>query len=69
MDNPVPTLSTQRGVPYDPAAASDRRAKLAKASSEEEAREARRQRTLAYARRLDQIEHAWKERARDRRSS
>lgn len=67
MTNPVPKFSTQRGLPYDPALASGLREKVAKVQAEQEARETRRQRTLAHARRLDQIEHAWRERARDRR--
>lgn len=78
--NPVPTTSSQRGVPYDPAAAAAQRT-LAR---EKEARQsAAKRREIAKARLhaeaetpipprkqhaiyLDQVEHAWRERVRDR---
>lgn len=63
----TPTFCSQRGLPFNPRAAAEKRDADAKRSAVRREREAQRERTLAHARRLDQIEHAWKERARDRR--
>jgi hypothetical protein len=73
----LPQINTQRGVPYKPGAAVKARQREAekaervqldvegarlKAKSELSPRK-------AHAIMLDQIEHAWRERARDRRRS
>lgn len=66
-------MNTQRGVPYDPGASVDLRKKRKqivqaqiRAESKRGADESKRESLREHARKLDQIEHAWKERARDR---
>jgi hypothetical protein len=63
-------LSTQRGIPFDPAAASASRRKKAETieklglhADASKPESPQRQ----HARFLDQVESAWRERARDRR--
>ena len=74
-----PGISTQRGVPFDPAAAIRQRERKEAEKAREKAEIDRlRLRAQAgsdvsprkqHAIYLDQVEHAWKERARDRRRS
>lgn len=73
------SVSTTRGVPFDPAASAAAR-ELAQRKEARQRADVGRQRVQAEARSdvppnkakaiyLDQVEHAYKERARDRRSS
>ena len=75
----LPQINTQRGVPYEPGAAVKARQREAEKAKRvqldvEAARLGAPQSEQlsprkAHAIMLDQIEHAWKERARDRRRS
>ena len=62
-------MNTQRGVPYDPGASVDLRKKRKQVVEAQIAREEKRESLRDHAKKLDQIEHAWKERARDRSRS
>jgi hypothetical protein len=64
-------INSQRGVPYDPAASVRQREREALRKTRELSAEVEKQiESLSprkqHARMLDQVEHAWKERARDR---
>lgn len=73
----LPTTNSQRGVPYEPSAAIRQREREAEKRSKTQA-EIKRLRLRAeassevsprkqHAQYLDQVEHAWQERARTRR--
>lgn len=68
----LPTTNSQRGVPYDPSAAIAARERTARLREiEQDTRAPAPEACLdgtprQHARYLDQIESAWKERARDR---
>ena len=67
----MPSINTQRGVPYDPAASVRQRERNAtrqarELSAEVEAQIESLSPRKAHARMLDQVESAWKERSRDR---
>ncbi len=67
----MPSINTQRGVPYDPAASVRQRERNATRKAQELSAEVEKQieslsPRKAHARMLDQVESAWKERARDR---
>jgi hypothetical protein len=58
----TPGMNSQRGVPYAPGAAKAHRERAAERATHEAQRQTRRQATLSYARKLDEIEHAYRER-------
>lgn len=62
MATQVPSICTTRGMPFEPQAAARARVKAEREAEREAAREAKR----AHGRMLDEMNAAWKARARDR---
>lgn len=60
----TPGFNSQRGVPYAPRAASVQRVEDEREAAKAAAKAERREATLAHARKLDEIERAWKSRER-----